>query len=1153
MKIRPNSKVVPVIPADASYSDVFDAFKEGLTVSGRVSVKYETGVISIIAHNSNGIDDVYDIPSCFMNKNNRWPRFLYCTRHIDPNAPIELLSHWELLFIFLKERFDYAINREEIYGSYIRRDIANISRYVTYTNNCAYNAELKNSNVVVLLDVYWKRKDKSFVFKSDDRPIGDLFESGNLTSLDKEVVMKNAEFFNVYPGSESMLSESNKIIVANGNSSIPTATGFGLINNGDGDVIGFNTIFPIGSSLPARLKTHLNGDAFGLVKPDDAIFIQDIINAEEYLKGAAPITKDNTFLNAIVVYDKIDFPTYRMVAGDIEVSPRIGNQVVMMNRHIEMSFDGRESLEVEEGKFYHSKNGMIKIGTSDDEPVLIRNVHKIFVKEIAETGYSTSIRIDYVAYYKTGNARITSHSGFKGVTKVMSTCGFIEFNDMNGDTQSVDVDLIAGINSIKAKENSIRLAQAAFAVHYGFYKPKNGKLLDSLDEKEINMAAQSIPKVSYRIYREGKLIERQTKLYGLVQISYTEIGSHFAKIRDQRFSFNAGRYIHQSKDSKLGEYILNNCIDMEDKNSVIELSKCIYDPNITFSELDDLPIYSLASLPKIFNENDLILNYSSLLPCSSKLLDPEFNKGFYISLKAQRPGKFMRVPPAEVLNRFCGKQTDGKYVYPGLLIEISKTIDAAIKGKSAYYRIIPNANENNQNRPSCYRNYMLALQAMLYKTELGGQTLISTLIVPRLKGINLKQVHDRYVPNGVIVILDKELYQHIQSYVYKVEEEDDFASAITKTLKPVSCFTFRSPFLWRNQVIISELWDEERFESHLQSNYGFSLSDYLDKKANRFCVLINTDIVKCSHSDGDGDLLQITTLPGEECQEMMKNFELVGVSDRMNQWDKDFLKDEYSSIEKLDWKKPYKVYRCHVHSSRSADNSYMDLLTNSAIAKQTTGPATNAAWCFDMIVETYLGLYKDHSPDALIQFGDKKRRIRMSDDLAHSLGHIYTETVERYVINAIKHIIGGSRRHEIFMLDNIARNDKRNEDVVRTINQEMGYDRTEAITILQLVYWAKQAGLLENVNAFLRLYNKGQLYNTKGKRIELKNEDTFKWFSLLVKYSYFGSMLSPIFNIYNIANGINTESNIVDMNEGMAAGSNSSPDSAQNDSDFDMI
>ena len=1150
MKIRPNSKVVPVIPADASYNDVFDAFKEGLTVSGRISVKYEIGVISIVIHNKNGIDDIYDIPSCFMNKNNRWPRFLYCTRHIDHNAPIELLTHWELLFIFLKERFDYAINREEIYGSYIRRDIANVSRYVTYTNNCAYNAELKDSNVVVLLDVYWKRKDKSFVFKSEDRPIGDLFESGILTSLDKEVVMKNAEFFNVYPGSESMLSESNKIIVANSSGSIPTATGFGLINDSNSDVIGFRTIFPIGSSLPARLKTHLNGDAFGLVRSDKAIFIQDIINAEEYLKGAAPVVKDSTFLDAIVVYDEIDFPTYRMVAGDIEVSPRIGNQIVMMNRHIEMSFDGRESLEVEEGRFYHSNNGMIKIGTSEDEPVFIRNVHKIFVKEISETGYSTSIRIDYVAYYKTGNARITSHSGFKGVTKVMSTCGSIEFNGPAGDIKHLDVDLLAGVNSIKAKENSIRLAQAAFAVRYGFYKPKNRELLDSLDEKEINRAAMSVPKVKFKMYREGKLIERETKLYGLVQISYTEIGSHFAKIRNQRFSFNAGRYIHQSKDSELGEYILNNCIDEEDKNSVIELSKCISDPNIVFSELDDLPVYSLASLPSIFNENDLILNHSTLLPCSSKLLDPEFNKGFYISLKAQRPGKFMRVPSAEVLNRFCGKQTDGKYVYPGLLTEISKTIDAAMKGKSSYYRIVPSANEQNQNRPSCYRNYMLALQAMLYKTDLGGQTLISTLIVPRLKGVNLKQVHDKYVPDGVIVILDKELYEHIQSYVYKVDEEDCFFSALNKALKSVSCFTLRSPFLWRNQLIISELWDEDRFEFHLRSNYGFGINDYLDKKANRFCVLISTDIVKHSHSDGDGDLLQITTLPGEECQQMMKTFKLVGVSDKMNQWDENFIKDEYSSIEKLDWTKPYKVYHCHIHSTKSADNSYMDLLTNSAIAKQTTGPATNAAWCFDMIVETYLGLYKDRSPDALVPFGDKKRRIRMSDDLAHSLGHIYTETVERYVINAIKHIIGGSRRHEIFMLANIARNDKRNEDVVRTINQEMGYDRTEAITILQLVYWAKQNGLLENVNAFLRLYNKGQLYNTKGKKIELKDEETFKWFSLLVKYSYFGSMLSPVFNIYNIANGINTESSIMDINTEGPAVINSVSD---HDPDFDTI
>ena len=57
--------------------------------------------------------------------------------------------------------------------------------------------------------------------------------------------------------------------------------------------------------------------------------------------------------------------------------------------------------------------------------------------------------------------------------------------------------------------------------------------------------------------------------------------------------------------------------------------------------------------------------------------------------------------------------------------------------------------------------------------------------------------------------------------------------------------------VWRNQLIISELWDEDRFESHLRSNYGFGINDYLDKKANRFCVLISTNIVKRSHSDGD--------------------------------------------------------------------------------------------------------------------------------------------------------------------------------------------------------------------------------------------------------------------------------------------------------------
>ena len=65
-------------------------------------------------------------------------------------------------------------------------------------------------------------------------------------------------FFNLYPGSETILSKSNKLVVAVDEfSREPTATGFELVYNEEGDVNGYYTIFPVKSALPARLKTHL--------------------------------------------------------------------------------------------------------------------------------------------------------------------------------------------------------------------------------------------------------------------------------------------------------------------------------------------------------------------------------------------------------------------------------------------------------------------------------------------------------------------------------------------------------------------------------------------------------------------------------------------------------------------------------------------------------------------------------------------------------------------------------------------------------------------------------------------------------------------------------------------------------------------------------
>lgn len=930
MNIRPNSGKVPVISKYASLTDVFSIFSNDLVYPDRVKWDMHNGLLRMCVSNpdSPAPDFEVEIPSSFFDPNCRWPSFVYCTRHINKNVPLEMLSHLELLFIAFKERLDDAVKHPEVFSTYIRRDIEAIKDFVEYTHKCAYNAELKASNVVVLLNPYRSNTGGVIEFRKEvaNRPLGDALYSKAIMSISKEVIVENAKFFNLYPGSETMLSKSNKLVVAVDEfSREPTATGFELAYNEEGDVNGYYTIFPVKSALPARLKTHLNGDAFRLEKPDEVIFLQDLIRNEDNQL----VTKDSTFRNALMVYEKIDEDSYRMVAGDIEVSPRIGREIVLQDRHIETEFDGPESLLVEEGKEYFSKGGVVKLGTYNGVPVIVDGVYKIFIKEIKEVGFSEAIRIDYTAYYKAGNARITSHTGLKGVTKVMQDCGDIEFVDKDGNLRFERVDIVCGVNSIKAKENTVRLAQAAFAVKYGFYVPKNGTHLDSLDEEEINTAAASIPKIKYKVNRADKVEIRETKLYGIVQIQYTELGSHFAYIKDQKLSFNALRYIDQTKESPLSEIILNNFIVEEDKEAVMEIAKCLHDKNTTFAAPEKKEVYTLKEIGKMFKTSDLILDHSTLLPHMSRLLNEEFNKGFYINLGAQRQGKYVRVPPAKIINRFCGKQTDGKYVYPGIVVEISKIIRAAIEGQDSYYQIIPKRSERNQDRPCAYKHYKIALKAMLYKTELGGQTLIQTMIVPRLKGVNLKQVHDIYVPEGVTVILDHSIYNQLHKYVHGGNKEYKDASIVA--------FTLRNPFLWKTQTVISQVWDEKRFNQYLLDTYGFELKDYLDVQSNRYCILHSKSLNMQSHSDGDGDLVQLTTLPGAYLQKLMKEFKLSNVTERMLAWDENFLHDEWSSIEKLDWKTPYKVYYCNAEFNKPGDCSYPDLLTNSAMAKNAVG------------------------------------------------------------------------------------------------------------------------------------------------------------------------------------------------------------------------
>lgn len=862
-----------------------------------VSEKNESGPLEIV------------FPAAMYCRNTFFPKFVFCTAHLGMDN-VQFMSHWDLMYILLEDRFKHLSRYETIYGGLIQQDVSNVLNYAGYMRGNAFNTKVKNQNVVVLLDPYvsgyngisMKRAGKAlgdWLFA--DRP-GDLATRAQLSAM------------NIIPGSETMLSESYKAVVYQGASDFK-APGYETVYNENGSVYGIRSLFKPAQSLPARLKTHLHGEAYSYLNPDNAIYLQDAVFNEDGTYKA----KDDTLRNMIVVFEEIDEDSYRFGAGEIEVSERFGTEVVHMKKHKEVQLD---EVFIRAGNSYQSNKGKIKIGTIDGELRSIDLVDEIYVTSIQETGFSKGYQIEYIAYNKASNARITSQTGLKGVTKVMAGCGYIKYF---GQMQYIDA--VCSINSLKGKMNTIILAQAALAVYLGFYVPKQGKLLDSLDEEEINAAAKSLPDLEY-VDRDGNI---KIAKVGLIQASVTELGSMYTRIKPQTFSFNALKYIKQEEDSRLADYILEHHVSAESKAMVMELGKIIQDEHGYFSEDDSLPIYTLDEIRELFDESDLVLQKRSILPCSSKLLDEEYNTGFYIHCKPLQ-NKYIRIPPAKMLNDLCGELANGEYIYPDILINISKIISHCLpdaKGATLYHYVVHHPNERNKSRMTASMAYLRCCRRMLFLEEAYGNKMIQSLLAPVMPGIGLKQLTDKYVPEGKVVILDNTTYRRLREIALE-ENAGNFDYSI-------KAFAVRHPFLWKSMFNISEVWGTEQFAQHLKEAHGIELNDYIVPELNRYCVLIPKSIIKGMHSDCDGDLLSISIPKGLTGQILLEEFQLSALTEHEEEWDQKYLKKETSSNEDFDWDAEYKLYKIPNRKDGKSHDYYINFLCNAAQAKSAVG------------------------------------------------------------------------------------------------------------------------------------------------------------------------------------------------------------------------
>lgn len=1068
---------IPMIDEDSPVDLLLEIFSD-LNIPGVFEFAIQDNLLVLKSVN----DEIrsYDInfPKSMFTENTSFPKFLFCTGHINPMEQEQYLNHWELMYLLLESRLKELAKYTRVYSGLIQKDITAVNNYVIYSKGNAHNSIVKNENVVVLLFPYLTTS--SMLTYADVGPIGDwLFEQ----SVYEYAMKAQLETMELIPGSETMLSESHKVLVYNPENTF-MAPGYEEILFPNGKVWGFKSIFPPKQNLPARWKTHLHGEAFSYINADKSFFIQDTYINEE----GERVTKDNTLRNMIVLFEEIDKETYRFGAGEIEVSEEFGKEVLFMSKHRELQLD---EVFIRKGTIYDSVKGRIKIGMHNEELRTIDNVDSIKVLDIQETGFNNSYRIEYIAYSKASNSRITSQTGLKGVTKVMKDLGHISYGN-----EKLELTATCSIGSMKAKMNTGKLAQAALAVHLGFYEPKD-EYLDSLDEEEINMAAESLPEFTHI---KGETIRHDVKV-GLIQVSVTELGSMYAKIKPQTISFNGVKYALQSEDKRLGEFILNNYIDERSKEIVMELQNVLTDRHCYLPRItgEKLPVIPLADLAKHFTKADLVLTRRLIIPSSSKLLDPEWNKGFYISCKPLSY-EYIRIPPATMLNYLCGQLNNGEYVYSELVINICKIINACItkeNGSYNYHFVTHHKTEKNKTRTTALMAYLQTCRNILYSDETRGQRLVQSLLAPKMPGINLKQINDPYVPDGVIVVLNDTIFKSLYKKAFLEYPEIDEQRNVLYSL------ALRNPFLWKTQLTKRIVWNAQDFDSHLRTVHGMKLSDYLSKH-NKYCALIGKDTVREHHSDCDGDLLSISIPEGIEGQTLLREFELPDVLQDELDWNQSYLDREASANDDIDWNAKYTIYNIPLKGdANTRNNNYISYLSNSAIAKSAVGGATNNVWQMYMLGQLYYGLSKDKNPVVAMPFADK-RPMKMTQEDVYYFDYVYTRLCEEKVVNAIKHVENGSLGFRKYTLSSFSDPAHPKAEIMEELRNEFGIPHKDGIRIIMLIMWAEHTGYLKACQSFISMHNKGKVET---------DPDMLAKYEDILEYTFIGSMFKSFYQI----------------------------------------
>lgn len=1031
------------------------------------------------------------ISSCFFNPLSSgvfFPKIILqistFSKKVDYTTERLALNQNEFIWLMLHHRFTQISSNKIPYTHLIREDMKNLFDVSEYTNNCTHNARLKNDNTIFVISPF-KNERNGYGFEA---PVGESIKSISLDVGDLHSLMRD---LSIQPGSETMACKS-KFVEYPLDQQFYSCPGYAMtyITESNGSkTLALETIFPIKPNIPARLKSHVISNAFEFDKPSSPIFLEDVLPNKMINK---------TILNAVVVFKEIDLEKNgRFLCGELETSESFSNENVRKIELIRASF---QSVAVNEGEDVVLRaDGSALIGIDNEgKEVSLYGFSTVTIEKIVhEDVLTSSMKIVATCTRPIGAARIFSNTGLKGVTKPCKDLGKIHVPTVNGDTAILAVDMISGPNSSKAKGNGIALAKAALAKVLG-YDDREEDTISTRDVALINELANKFQKVTY-VNEDG--VEEKV-FAGILPVCANELAYMYNRVKPQSVMPESARVLTQAGYSDLVSEIYKIGISDEDRDAVYELKKILSDSHgvLAAPGEDGLPVYNLGFFAKgsVFSHDDLIHDLYPIAEYEvSRLIDEDYNKGFYIDLR-YRNGGVIRFPSAKLINRFTSRLANGTWIYPMFLLGMSKCLEAILTGNIGFL----NDASGNASKTRLVDSYLNNINQYLH----ARRNFLEVLIKPTLKGVGMKQMADGYVPRNTMIVLDNYTYGKLAKKTGGFFQEHGYFRALG----------IRNPVVWESQIKGYDVWDAKRFDEHCKAEHGFSIYDKLVIELCKDVLLMHPDDIVFQQSDVDGDLMPIFVPDTETSQVMLGELKEPHCLDEELKWHAEYREDEISSnkdfdIEDENGNITYKLNYLRYSKKVGSNPTYVGYFADSIIAKQDVGISTYNMWTLNVLSE----LFMHGCSDGSITEKNGKPIVYTKHQMKW-VSFIYSKLVQNFVIRGIKHTEGGSSGFTPFLLDNMV-SSKHRKYVQNFFIRDLNVPADVVRILFKMIFWGKETGCIKNIMGFISYHYKGSV----PKKVD------FEIWEKIKDQTFMGSLVVDIYDIdSNIRNLVDSGASI---------------------------